>query len=518
METLAPPRANAPRSEEWILVLDVGSSSARAWLYDRAGRGLDPGPDAQRFYAWRDEPAGAMEQDAELILERVVAAVDAALAHARAAELRISAVAVAVFWHSLLGLDARGEPVTPVLAWGDTRAWRAALQLREGVDERALHRRTGCYLHPSFPLVKLHWLKRTDPEAFGRAAAWASFPEFLEQRLFGRRRCSFSMASGTGLLDVHRLRWDPEALEVAGIRPDMLSELVDADAPIRGLLPELAGRWPELAGVDWYPALGDGACANLGSGAVGLDRIGVTIGTSAAARALWEPAGEVEIPDRLWCYRLDRRRWVAGGALSNGGNAIAFLRDFLEVPPERELEERLAELEPDGHGLTILPFLVGERGPGWALETQSVVAGLRPSTPPEHLVRAWMEAVTFRLAGVCSELERVLGREPRVMASGGALHASPVWAQVLADVLNRPVSLPVEREATARGAALVVQAHLGWVGSLDETAPDEAVRFEPRAAPHRRYREARERQASLEAALAPWLSLAPPSAGERGGS
>lgn len=518
METLASLRTADPRSDEWILVLDIGSSSVRAWLYDRAARGLDPGPDAQRFYSWRDEPTGAMEQDAEVILERVVEAVDAALAHARAAELRIGAVAVAAFWHSLLGLDGRGEPVTPVLAWGDTRARDAALRLREQVNERALHRRTGCYLHPSFPLVKLRWLRREDPEAFGRAAAWVSFPEFLEQRLLGKRRCSFSMASGTGLLDVHRLRWDPEALEIAGVGPESLSRLVDADEPIRGLLPEFATRWPELVEVGWFPALGDGACANLGSGAVGLDRIGVTIGTSAAARALWEPAGEVEVPERLWCYRLDRRHWVAGGALSNGGNAVAFLRDFLSVPPERELEARLGQLEPDGHGLTILPFLVGERGPGWARETRSVVAGLRPSTPPEHLVRAWMEAIAFRLADVCVDLERVLGREPRVVASGGALHASPVWAQVLADVLNRPVSLPVEREATARGAALVVQAHLGWVDSLGGTAPDEAVRFEPRADPHRRYQAARDRQASLETALAPWLTLAPPSAGERGAS
>lgn len=494
-------------------MLDVGSSSVRATLYRREGECLAPRGCAQRYYDWRAEPAGAMEREAEVVLERVVAAVDGALARARAEGIEIVAVATAAFWHSLLALDASGEPLTPVLAWGDTRATDEALRLRERVDERALHRRTGCFLHPSYPSVKLSWLRQRDPDTFRRAAAWVSFPEYLEQRLFGRRRCSFSMASGSGLLDVHRLAWDEEAMEMAGVRPALLSELVDVDAPLRGLAPEFASRWPELSGADWYPALGDGACANLGSGAVGLDRIGVTIGTSAAARALWRPDGPVEVPERLWCYRLDREWWTAGGALSNGGNAVAFLRGLLALPPDEERRAAVAALEPDAHGLTILPFLVGERGPGWIHETRSVVVGLRPSTRPEHLLRAWMEAISYRIADICSELEGVLDREPRIHASGGALHASPVWAQILADVLGRGVSLPAEREATSLGAALVAQLRRGWVDDLRPPTA-EMARYEPDAADHQRYQEARGRQASLEAALAPWLSLVSPSFGE----
>lgn len=499
-------------------MLDVGSSSARAWLYDREGTGVDAGPDAQRRYAWRTEPPGAMENDPEALVEAAVAAVDAALAHARAAGLRIAAVAVTAFWHSLLALDRHGAPLTPVYGWGDTRAGPEAVRLAGEVDEAALHRRTGCFLHPSYPAVRLSWLRRARPEVFARAAAWVSFAEHLEERLFGRRRCSLSMASGTGLLDVHRLRWDEEALEMAGVRPGALSELVDTDAPIRGLLPAFAARWPELADVDWFPALGDGACANLGSGAVGLGRIGVTVGTSAAARALWRPEGEVAIPRWLWGYRLDRRWWIAGGALSNGGNAVDWLRGLLALAPERRWESAVAGMEADSHGLTILPFLVGERGPGWLHETQSVVVGMRPSTSPEQVLRAWMEAVAYRIAGVCERLEEVLGGEPRVTASGGALHASPAWAQILADVLGRGVSLPVEREATARGAALVAQERLGWISSLDAAPAEEAVRFEPREEPHRRHRAARERQRSLEGALAPWLSLSSPSPAERRGT
>src|SRR5690606_25505388 len=149
-------------------------------------------------------------------------------AKARAERLEIVAVAIAAFWHSLMGLDRSGMPSTPVFGWGDTRASDTAISLRAQVEERAIHERTGCFLHPSYPLVRLVWLRSHDPDAFARTAAWVSFPEYLEERLLGVRRCSISMASGSGLLDVHRCDWDERAAEVAGIDPRQLSPLVDA--------------------------------------------------------------------------------------------------------------------------------------------------------------------------------------------------------------------------------------------------------------------------------------------------
>src|SRR5690606_32232422 len=148
----------------------------------------------------------------------------------------------------------------------------------------------------SYPAVKLAWLRETDPGAFARTARWVSFPEYLEWRLLGRWRCSLSMASGSGLLDVHSWVWDPGSLDIAGVVPGALSPVVDVgDEPLR-LLDRAAERWPELAGIPWFPPLGDGACANAGSGAIGGARPGLTIGTSAAVRTLWRPSGGVAVP------------------------------------------------------------------------------------------------------------------------------------------------------------------------------------------------------------------------------
>ena len=115
--------------------------------------------------------------------------------------------------------------------------------------------------------------------------------------------------------------------------------------------------------IPWFPAAGDGACSNVGSGCTRNDRLALMVGTSGAMRVLWK-ADSVEIPDGPWCYRADEKRFVMGGALSDGGNLVAWLRETLRLP--EETERLLAGMKPDSHGLTFLPLLAGERGPGWA--------------------------------------------------------------------------------------------------------------------------------------------------------
>lgn len=490
----------------YVLVLDVGSSSVRTTFFDLEARSLSSSPQMRRRYSWSGEPPGAMTFDPAALAGEVELAIDAAVERARRERLEIIGVACAAFWHSILGVDHAGVAVTPILAWGDTRASQIALELREKVDEEALHQRIGCFLHPSYPLVKLAWLRREDPGAFARGAAWVSFPEYLEERFLGVRRSSSSMASGSGLLDVHRVEWDSEALEIAGITRDQLPEVVDAAEPVRRLRAEYAARWPELERIPWFPALGDGACANAGSGAVGPGRPGLTVGTSAAVRALWQPAGAVKVPAELWCYRLDRRWWVAGGALSNGGGAVAYLRRTLALGGMQEVDGRVAALPAAEHGLTVLPFLRGERGPGWLLERNSVTTGVREETLPEEILRAWMEAVGYRIARVVQRVEEVVGPAERVVASGGALHASPAWVRILTDTLDRPVSLSAEREETSRGAALLALESLGHGAQLhgSETPPTRVLHPDPEA--HARHVLAMDRQQRLLKTIAPWFS------------
>jgi len=476
-----------------VLALDVGTSSCRASLYDLQGRPV-AGRASRIPYTPHVTPDGGGELDPHLLLDQVCAAIERVLAQDPLEE--IVAVATDTFWHSLIGVDDAGEPVTPVFLWLDARSRGEVAGLRQRLDEQAVHARTGCVLHWTYWPAKLSWLRRTRPDVFKRAQRWMSFGELLLEHLTGEPRLSLSMASGTGLLDVHSGDWDAEVLDVVGIDRERLGRIV----PLKEAA--TTRRWPALSGVPWLPAVGDGACSNLGAGCASADRFAVMIGTSGAERVVWSPPDPFEVPWGAWCYRIDRRRVVLGGALNDGGSLMEWLRGALHLPALAVAEEEVAAMEPDSHGLTVLPFWAGERSPGWADDARGAIVGLRLHSQPVEIQRACMEAVALRFGEVDQILLQAMPNAREVVATGGALLHSPTWMQILADVLDRPVLASAEPEASSRGASLLALETLGLLElPMEELQPDVTRRFEPRPEHTRRYRAAAERQRHVYDAL-----------------
>jgi gluconokinase len=388
-----------------VVALDVGSSSVRAVAYDERGD-AEPG-DARLAYE-------------DLDADRLVDACRGVLAQVGEGD----ALAISCFWHSLVALDAADRPLTGVLTWRDTAGDPPPL------DPGAYHRRTGCFLHPAYWPAKLALL---DDEGV-RPARAVSFADYLLLRLTGELRTSVSMASGTGLYDPNLLGWDAETLAVVGLDAAQLPPV--SDEPVAGV----------------YPALGDGACSNVGVGCVDRGRVAITIGTSAAARVVYPAVGAEPRPG-LFLYRLDAQRFCEGGALSDGGNVHAWLQRTL-----RELDTTgLAERPAAAHGLVFLPFLGGERSLGWDASRRGVIRGLSFATTPLDIAQAALEGVCYRFAAVLD----ALGDVGSVVVTGGALLANPDWVQVLADVLGRPLEVSAAPEGSARGAALVTLERLG---------------------------------------------------------
>ena len=476
-----------------VLALDVGTSSSRASLYDLQGRPV-AGRASRIPYTPHVTPDGGGELDPHLLLDQVCAAIERVLTQDPLEE--IVAVATDTFWHSLIGVDDAGEPVTPVFLWLDARSRGEVAGLRQRLDEHAVHARTGCVLHWTYWPAKLTWLRRTRPHVFKRAQRWMSFGELLLEQLTGEPRLSLSMASGTGLLDVHSGDWDAEVLDVVGIDRERLGRIV----PLKEAA--TTRRWPALSGVPWLPAVGDGACSNLGAGCASADRFAVMIGTSGAERVVWSPPDPFEVPWGAWCYRIDRRRVVLGGALNDGGSLMEWLRGALHLPALAVAEEEVAAMEPDSHGLTVLPFWAGERSPGWADDARGAIVGLRLHSQPVEIQRACMEAVALRFGEVDQILLQAMPNAREVVATGGALLHSPTWMQILADVLDRPVLASAEPEASSRGASLLALETLGLLElPMEELQPDVTRRFEPRPEHTRRYRAAAERQRHVYDAL-----------------
>ncbi|MBA3491899.1 MAG: gluconokinase [Rubrobacteraceae bacterium] len=474
-----------------ILSIDVGSSSVRAELYDGSGDGID-GTEVKLDYEFDYTPDGGAAKDADELLDLVVRAVDGALS--RAGNTEISGVAMSTFWHSVLGLDREGRPTTPILTWADRRAAESVPELLARLDERTYHRRTGCVPHSSYWPAKLLWSNRAMAGASEKTEIWVSPADYFYAHFFGEPyQVGTSMASGTGLFDQNQRNWDPETLGALPVEEAQLSAI--SDEPRKGLAGEWARRWPALREAPWLPAAGDGACSNVGSGCTGSDRLAIMVGTSGAMRVLWK-AESVEIPDGPWCYRADAERYVMGGALSDGGNLIEWLRNTLHLPDPEETERLLSDMEPDSHGLTFLPLLAGERGPGWADMANGTVSGLSMSSKPVEIVRAAMEAVAFRFAIIAEMLETASPGEKEVVASGGGLLHSPTWTRIIADTLGRPVTLSGVKEASSRGAALIALEALGGPEIEAAEAPLGET-FEPDPDRHEIYMRALERQRRL---------------------
>jgi gluconokinase len=477
-----------------VLALDVGTSSARARVFDDHGRARS-GAEGHEAYEPVTTPDGGVELDADRLLEAVARALDTCLAGCGGRARDIAAVGASVFWHSLLALDRAGRPLTPVITWADTRSAAAARELRRAHDERRVHARTGAPLHSAFFPAKLRWLRSSRPELFAPGVTWCGFGEFLLARLTGGLAASLSMASGTGLLDQTRGAWDDAMLAAAGIPASVLPPIDDAPRP--GLVAPWAGRWPALARIPWYPAHGDGACSNVGSGCAEPGRIALNVGTSAALRlVLPERLGpHATTPWGLWRYRVDAERALVGGATSEGGNVLAWCRKTLALPREdAALDRAIGALLPDGHGLTALPFFAGERSPGWRPEARAAVVGLSLDTGAVEIARALLEAVALRLAEVYDRLRPLAPIDHVVVGSGGALGHSPAWAQIVTDALGVEIALGSDVEASARGAALLALEALGRPVPPTPT-PERLLRPDPER--HARYRAARERQSRL---------------------
>jgi gluconokinase len=465
-----------------ILAIDVGTSSVRAALFDAQARPV-AGVDARRPYSIKTQDGGG-EVDAELLFRLVREVLDEVHPKLRGP---VAAVACCTFWHSVMGLDG-DRSLTPVYTWAETRPDRFGTVLRERLDEKAYHERTGAFFHPLFLPEKILWLQ----DRGVRATSWVSFGECLYRRLFGRSPATVSMASGTGLFDVRRCVWDGPTLEAIGVRSEQLGPV--GEETLSGLRDEFARRWPALRDVPWLPPVGDGACNNLGSGCTGPERIAVMLGTSGAMRVLW-PTDRFEIPPGLFCYRADRRRIALGGALNDGGNLAEWVRNTFRLPDD--VEREVAAMEPDAHGLTFLPFLGGERSPGWRADARGAIAGLRLATRPAEVLRAAMEAVALRFALIHETLTTSVPGTREVIASGGGFVNSRAWTQILADVLGRPVTLSGEPEASIRGVTLLALESLGIVPRLEDLPATLGEVFHPDSARHERYRAAVKRQEDL---------------------
>lgn len=436
-----------------VLVLDVGSSSVRAVLFDEAVRPL-PGGMIQRHYQMQRLPDGAAVFEMTTLQAHIEGCITEILAHPAAST--IQAVGMATFAGNLMGIDAYDQPLTPLFTYADTRAQHDLEVLRPVYEASDTHQRTGCPHHTAYFPSLLAWLRRTDPDLYESVQQWTDLGSYLYRQWFGRvAPTSYSCASWTGLFNRYTLQWDATWLAALHLPPENLSPLADFDAPMVGLSSAYGTRWPQVADTPFFLAIGDGAAANVGVGALDENSIALTIGTTAAIRMMTAESMPT-IPDGLWGYRVDVDHHLIGGATNEGGNIYQWLSDILQVPDDAD-RQILAQRGKD-HGLTFVPLLAGERSPGWNPLATGSIQGLRLSTTAIDIVQAGLEGIAARLALIIHQLPNA--DRATIYASGGALSASMAWTAIIADALGCDIQRIDFSETTARGCACLLLSRL----------------------------------------------------------
>jgi gluconokinase len=450
-----------------VLALDIGSSGARAALFDQQGREIEG---ASVRINYRRTTTDFATFDAETLLEEVAKTIDSLFAKFPESTMRIELIAISCFWHSLMGVDTAGNATTPVIGWADSRAVDAVYQLRSEFDEKEFHARTGCRFHSSYWPAKLRRMQTDEAERFRATSQWLSFADYLALQFFGETAVSVSMASGTGLFNQRTCEWDEELIAALGLSPANFPEVAASRRTFNQLGHAYVSRWPQLSEARLFPAVGDGAANSIGSGCHSTEKLALMIGTSGAMRVCFLGAPPERLPPELWCYRASRDRILIGGALSDGGGLFNWLKELL-LPGESfaTVESELELLSPDAHGLTVLPFWAGERSTGWNPSARGSILGLSLQTLPSEILRASMEAIAYRFALIAAALEP-FAPGATLVASGNALRSSATWVQILADVLGRRMLVSERSEASIRGAALLALEATGKIQTIEKSS------------------------------------------------
>ena len=467
----------------YAIGLDLGTSNIKAILFDTAGREI--------ISVKKKSPITTTEEghatvDPELILKLAIQALSELAGLAKQKNKKPDILGISCHMHSIMALDSGGQPLTPVYLWTDTRAREHALTINtEDIDY--LYKRTGCRLdHPMYPVSKILHFASSDNELVRQASRFAGLKDFLLYHLCGEWIIDPGMAGAQGMLNIKTLNWDEKILEILNLSPSRLSRIVPALTIKKLASSVIADETGLPAGFPVHIGSGDGILANIALASAGSQMIVSTIGTSGALR-LTERNPLLDPQRRTWSYPFDEKHWVNGGAISNAGLAASWL--YKSFPRQAEYDaslfaedvyetfDRQAELiKPGSNGLVFLPYLTGERSPDWNASVRGMMFGLDYSHGREHIIRASMEGVMFRMCSVYRSLEELHNCHMPLIASGGYC-ASGFWLQMQADVFNTEINITNVKEASALGAAKAAMAAAGILSSLDNALPANEIKI-----------------------------------------
>lgn len=479
-----------------VLGIDTSTTATKAVVIDRAGRTVAEGVSE---YGYDVPRPGWTEQDPASWWTATVEAIRSALATAGLRGQDIAAVGLTGQMHGLVLLDEQREVIRPAILWNDQRTAMQCDDIRRRVGPRRLVEVTGNDALTGFTAPKLRWVADEEPDRFARVAHVLLPKDHVRLQLTGELALDKADGAGTLLFDLAARDWSPEVLDALGFDAAWFPTTYEGPA-VTGVVTSAAAQATGLlAGTPVVAGGGDQAANAVGVGVVDPGTMALSLGTSGVVFAATD-APQIEPNGRVhaFCHAVPDR-WHLMGVMLSAAGSLRWFRDALA--PEASfaaLSDEAATAAAGSDGLLFLPYLTGERTPHPDPAARGAFVGLTVQHERAHLTRAVMEGVAF---GLRDGLELMLAAgtpEPtQIRASGGGVR-SPLWRQILADVLDAEIATIATAEGAAFGAGLLGAVGAGWFDTVQE-AVAAVVEVTPVAQPgadrgryqglHRRYQE-----------------------------
>src|SRR5262245_59816937 len=487
----------------FVIGIDASTTATKAVLVDESGAVVGVGA---KEYGFETPQPGWAEQDPGQWWDGSVAAIRSVLASTGVRGEDVAAVGLTGQMHGAVLLDAADEVLRPAILWNDQRTAQACDDIRAAVGPERLIEITGNDALTGFTAPKPVRVRDHEVDVWGRIAPVLLPKDFVRLRLTGDHAIDKADGAGTILFDLAARDWSPEVVAALRIDPSWLPPTFEGPS-ITGRVTAAAAEATGLrAGTPVIAGGGDQAANAVGTGAVDAGVVALSLGTSGVTFAttrepLVEPAGRVH----AFCHAVPGR-WHMMSVMLSAAGSLRWFRDTLAPGVDfGALVEEAANVAPGADGLLFLPYLTGERSPHPDPLARGAFVGLTVRHERRHLTRAVLEGVAFGLKdGLDLMIAAGVPAPAQIRASGGGT-ASPLWRQILADVLGAEIATVRTTEGAAYGAGMLAAVGAGWSADVDALAA-AWVETTPVATPsgdRTRYAELHAEYRKLYPALAP---------------
>lgn len=443
----------------YFIGMDISTTSAKAIIIDETGDvkaiGSTSQPISQPYPLWS-------EQNPSDWWDGMVSSIQSALKDSNLSGDDIAAVGLTGQMHGMVMLDEAGEVLRPSILWNDQRTQKQCDEMTEAVGFSRLIELTGNRALPGFTAPKILWVKEHEPDIYAKCAQVLLPKDYIRYKLTGTYATDLAGAAGTSLLNVANRQWSDDVLEMLDIPREWMPPVHEGTQITGEISAETAKITGLSAGTPVVGGGGDQAAGAVGMGCVTPEKIGVTVGTSGVvfaplANYAFEPDGRLH----AFCHAVPNQ-WHFMGVMLSAAGSLQWYHDTLA--PDSSFDDLLAEavdIPAGSEGLYFLPYLTGERTPHPDPLARGAFVGLTSRHTRGHMTRAVLEGVAFGIKDMFELIANAgLPDSFEVRISGGGAK-SPIWQQIIADVLQAPLVNVNTTEGGAFGAALLAAVGVG---------------------------------------------------------